>query len=508
MSLASRSAPAADRGTSRATAAHYGLLSALAVASALAAVAGTDHLALAILPVLLAASVYAATRVPLRYPAQLLLLLLLVVDDREGAAFGQWHTPLVGLGDLLHGRIDAVLGISGLPVTGMEVILALLLSVWFYRWLTRSRIDAVGKTEPAGVLRSVLALYVAAVAFATLYGLARGLPLAPWKVRNLLHPVALALLFLAAFRGPRDHLAIGRLVVLSACIRAVLAIVVQRIAIAETGGRYAHATSHGDSVLFAVAIVLVVAGILERPSRRRLLWAVPALLLLLVGAFENQRRLVWVMLLMALGAAYLFSPMKRWKRSLTRVLLLGAPVIGLYVGVGWNRGNRVFAPIQTLRSVVDTSADRSAYWREVENWNISMTMRQKPLMGLGLGGQYAEFMSNDDVTAGYKEYREWPHNTFLGLLLLMGLFGFTAISVLPALVVFLSVRSYRLAATLDQRVAAFGCLAAVVSCQVLAWGDTGAHYPQYKVFAALAVAVSARLAVATGAWPARRGRAA
>jgi O-antigen ligase len=474
----------------------------VAVASLLAAVAGTEHMALAVLPVLLVAGVYAATKVPLRYPALVLVLILLAVDDREGK-HGQWQTPLVGLGDLMHGRIDTVLGIPGLPITGMEAVLALLMAIWLQRWLTRSRIDAAGRSEPASVLRRVLALYVGGVAFAAIVGLSRGLPLAPWKLRNLLHPILLALFFLAAFRGARDHRSIGRLIVVAACVRAVLAIVVQWIAVAETGGRFAHATSHGDSVLFAVAIVLVAAGLLERPTRQRLSWAVPVLLLLLIGAAENQRRIVWVMLLMAFGALYLFSPMKGWKASVTRLLLLAAPVVALYVGVGWNRGSKVFAPVQTLRSVVDTSADRSAYWREVENWNIAMTMRQMPLLGLGLGGQYTEFMPNDDVSEGYKEFREWPHNSFLGLLLLMGLFGFSAVSLLLALVVFLSVRSYRLAASLDQRVAALGCLAAVVSCQVLAWGDTGAHYPQYKVLAALAVAISARLAVATGAWPAR-----
>jgi hypothetical protein len=48
------------------------------------------------------------------------------------------------------------------------------------------------------------------------------------------------------------------------------------------------------------------------------------------------------------------------------------------------------------------------------------------------------------------------------------------------------------------------CVGAAVACLVLAWGDTGAHYPQYKIFVALGVAVSSRLVVATGAWPGRR----
>ena len=54
--------------------------------------------------------------------------------------------------------------------------------------------------------------------------------------------------------------------------------------------------------------------------------------------------------------------------------------------------------------------------------------------------------------------------------------------------------------------AAYGALSAVAACLVMAYGDTGAHYLQFKVFAALAVAVAARLAVATGAWPSRAGQ--
>jgi len=46
----------------------------------------------------------------------------------------------------------------------------------------------------------------------------------------------------------------------------------------------------------------------------------------------------------------------------------------------------------------------------------------------------------------------------------------------------------------------------VVACLVMAWSDLGLGFPQYKAVASLAIAVSARLAVATGAWPARSRR--
>jgi hypothetical protein len=477
------------------------LFAAVAGATLAAAVSGGNP-ALALLPAALVGLAYAAASAPLRLSAAALLALLLAAEDHGDIAL-QWRSPLAVVGDLLHFRVDAVAGIPGVAVTGTEVALALLFAVWVRRRARGDRTDAPDVVEPASILRSVLVLYVGAVVLSEVVGLARGLPLAPWKLRNLLHPLALALLFLAAFRAERDQLLAGRVVVFAALCRAVQAVVVQQVAAAETGGPLAHATSHGDSVLFSVAMVLLVVDLAERPDGRRLLRAAVLLPVLLMGAVENNRRILWVMVGLMLIAWYAVGRRQAWGRAVTRVLVFSLPVVALYVGVGWDRGSRVFAPVKILRGVTDTSRDRSAYWREVENWNIAMSMRQSPLLGVGLGGEYTEVMANDDVSAGFKEYREWPHNTVLGLLLLMGVFGATAVLLLPALVVFLSVRSYRLAATASQRVAAAGTLAAVVACQVLAWGDTGAHFPQYKVVLALAVAVSARLASATGAWPAR-----
>jgi O-antigen ligase len=292
-------------------------------------------------------------------------------------------------------------------------------------------------------------------------------------------------------------------VVLAACVRGAQAFVVQRIAVAETGGKWETATSHGDSVLFAVAAFLLVVDCLERPARARLARTAALLPIVLVGAMENNRRLVWVMLGLMLLVAYLVAPMRGWKRAVTRLVAMALPAALLYVGVGWNRGERIFSPVQTLRSVADTSANRSAYWREVEAWNIAMSTRFRPILGMGLGGEYTEFILNDDISDAYKEYREWPHNSVLGLLMLMGVLAFTAHWLLLPLVAFLAVRALRRARDPEDRVAAFACLGAVAACLVMAYGDTGAHYAQHKTFVALAVAVAAKLAVSTGAWPAR-----
>ncbi len=484
-----------------ATVAQFGLLSVVAAATVAVAVGGKGSPAWALLPVAVTAGAYVVASVPLRWSASVMLFLPLALDETEGT-YPQWRTPFVGITDLLTQRLDAVSGIP-LPVTGAEAGLVCLLAVWLYRRIAGSRIDTEGQVEPARVIRDLLLLCVAGVVLSEMVGVARGLGTVPWKVRNLLHPVAFALLFLAAYRGPRDHATIGRLVVVAACVKSILAIIVQRIARAETGGIYAWAVGHGDSMLFAVAVVLLTVDLLERPSRSRLVRAAVTLPLIVLGMMENNRRLVWVMLLVSFLAIYLVAPMRTWKRSLTRLAVAALPVVLLYVGVGWNRGNPVFAPIKTLRGISGSSTNRSTYWREVENWNIAMSMRDGPLLGPGLGGAYTEYLPNDDISGAYKEFREWPHNSVIGLLFCMGLFGFTATWALLAGVFFLAVRSYRMATAPEHRVAALGCVAAVIACQVMAWGDLGAHFVQYKVFAGLAIAVSAKLAVVTGAWPAR-----
>jgi len=474
------------------------LVAAATVAAAVAAAVSGNPL-VAIAPIALVAFGYWAARVPLRRPAALLLVLLLV-PDAYLVTVGQWHTPLAFLGDLLH---FGMLRSQGEPtgLTGSEAIVLFLLAVHVRRRLQGSQVDGAAQAAAARVLGVFLALLAGGVLVAEVIGLARGLPPAMWKVRTLLLPLPFIVVFLSAFRGDRDHELVGRIVVAAALYRAVLAFVVQRLAVMETGGPYVYATSHGDSVLFSVGLFLVLADFAVRPSRRRAIRALLLCPVILLGAIENGRRTFWVMAPLTLAVAYALAPMRGWKRSLTRAVVLVGPIVAIYVAVGWDRTGSFFGPVTTLRSILDPSVSRSSYWREVENWNIAMSMRATALTGAGMGGQYTEIMPNDDISMFYKEYREWPHNSVLGLLFLMGPLGFTSYAALLALVCFLSFRSYWLATAPQHRVAAFGCLAAAIACLVMAYSDIGPNSPQYRVHLALAVAVSARLAVATGAWP-------
>ncbi len=480
------------------------LLLCVGAATVAAVIAGANP-ALAIVPVAVVALAYIAARAPLRWPAAALLLAVLSLEVSTDAA-GTWHTPLAALGDLLQDNLERSAGIPGVSLSGLDVVALFLLGVSVLRRGGAS-VDRGGSIPAPRVVEAFLLLHVGGLLYAEVNGLVRGTGAAIWKLHQLLQVPLLALLFQAAFRGPRDHRLLGRIVIVAASIKALLAVWVQRVAApALTGGKLAYATNHGDSVLFVLAAFILLADLADRADLRRAGNAGLLLPLILLGIHENDRRAAWVMLAMGLIAAYVLTPPRRWKRVLTRVVLLTAPVLVLYGAIGWNRGGRLFAPIQTLRTLSDASLDRSTLWREIENWNIAMSMREHPILGIGLGGKYTEFVLGDDISTVFAEYRAFPHNSVLGLLLFSGALGFTAVWSLFGLVVFLAIRSHRLARDAEHRVAALGCIAAVIACTVLAYGDTGAHFAQYRVLIALSVAVSGKLAVATGAWhAARRG---
>ncbi|HTP28247.1 MAG TPA: hypothetical protein VMK12_21660, partial [Anaeromyxobacteraceae bacterium] len=477
---------------------------AVGVLTVAATIAGGGRPVFAMAPALVAAVGYLLAKLPLRYSATALLFLLLALEV-SGDALDLWSTPLVRLGDLL---TDCSGAKTGLKVSGSEAILAFLIGVMFYRRATGSSID--GAPRPmATIVRDSLVIYLLGFVYMEALGAVHGLDTATWKARYLLHVLAFFFVFQAAYRSAEDARPVAAAVVVAAHIKALLAAWVQTVvAPAMTGGELAFATNHGDSVLFVMSIVLVLTAAMEKPDQRNVLRAALLIPLPLWALVLNQRRTAWAMLGAAVAVVFATGGWYAWKRSLVRSLIVSLPVLLLYGGVGWFSTSRIFAPVQQVRSMLDPSIDLSTYWREVENFNIATSLKESFLLGQGLGGEYTEAIVNDDISANYPDYRRWPHNTVLGLLILGGAIGFVATWFLRPLTVFLAYGSYRRARNAAERVLAMGCISAIICCLSLEWGDTGLHFTQAKLALALGLALAGNLAVATGAWPNRVARGA
>jgi hypothetical protein len=497
-------APAGSPGSLERRAVPLALLAVVGGATVAAVALGAGPL-VAAAPVLGAAAAYAVARNPLRATVLAFLLLVLALDDRRNAG-GVWHTPWAFAGDFLRANLDSIVPAArGVKLNGMELVVVALLALAAWRRARGDRIDLRGAVPAATVAFELAGVAVAAILLATAHGLARGgsLDTAIWQTRPLLDTIALFALFAVALRGPPDHVALGKVIVLAASLRALLAIWV-RYGIAPTvPGHVAYTTDHGDSVLFALACAVLLTHLLERLDSRRLLQTVLFLPPILLGMHANARRVAWVQLAVVLVAVFLATPWHRWHRRLARAALVAAPLVLLYAAAGWSAEARVFAPVHTFRSVVQNDADRSTWARHVENWNLAVSLRDRPLAGRGFGHEWDEVFVGDEIVSIFPQYRSAPHNQVLGLLLFAGVASFTAIWGLLALTVFLALRAYRLATAPEDRAAALCCAGAVLVAAVQFHGDMGAFWMQSRVLLALALAVSAKLAVATGAWPAR-----
>ncbi len=264
-----------------------------------------------------------------------------------------------------------------------------------------------------------------------------------------------------------------------------------------------HATTHFDSMLFADAFLLVLVIFFETPRRKNLLFALATLPVLGWAMVANNRRIAWVELAAGLILLYAITPWTRLKRRVAQGVVLSIPLLAIYAAAGWNSGSGVFAPVRTLRSVVDSDADTSTLWRDWENYNLYYTLQTSPFLGIGLGHEYTEVVHLPDISQAYSLYRYAPHNSVLGLLAYSGAIGFAGLWLILPLGYFFAVRSYRSSREPRDRIAALTCMGALTAFVVQCYGDMGLGSWTSVFTVSPALALVAKQAVATGAWPLR-----
>ena len=288
----------------------------------------------------------------------------------------------------------------------------------------------------------------------------------------------------------------------AACLKAMLAIYIRATVPPPPGEEtLQYATTHADSMLFAVAFCSVLALLVHRRGGRRVLLIAAVLPLLIAGMVANGRRLAWVELAAGVATVVALTPWSAAKRAVLRGAIMASPLAIAYAVVGWGSGAGIFRPVHTLRSVVDSKSDPSTMWRDLENYDLFYTLRQTPVLGTGYGHGYVEVVSLPDVSSSYALYRFLPHNAILGLWAYGGLVGFTMLWAILVVGVFLAVRAYRHAVTAGDRTVAVTAVSVVVVYLAYCFGDLGLGTWTSVFTVAPALAIASKLAVATGAWP-------
>jgi hypothetical protein len=468
------------------------------------------YVGLALCLIIIPALIYAAARSPLRYSLYAMMFFALVLPNtQEGIPSYEWLPPFIALGKVLLNHLNTFDHDSGvfsaLPFSGFDVALVVLAVIHFIRKSSGSRLDKAGQMPTPEPMIKLAWLSLGSIGLVCILGLLTGgnFGMALWQLNAVMYTPLFFLLFQAGLRGPSDARPIAKVILLAAAYKSVLAYYVINNVFGPkdpwTGllEKLPYATAHADSILFADACLVMIALLLERQKVKA--WAAFLLPLFAIGMVSNNRRLVWVQVVAVLFTVFIISKDNPVKRMLRKAVIFGAPVVLVYVILGWNSGGGMtFKPVRMLRSVVDAKSDGSSFWRELENFNLITTLRQNPIFGLGYGHPYQEFVAMPAVDYPLEHYV--PHNGILGLWAFSGLIGFAGLAMLWAGGVYYAMRAYHGAKSGQDRAAALVCYGAVLVWLMSAWGDLGLGVWPGVFTIAPALAMGSKLAAANGEW--------
>ena len=487
------------------------LVGMMALATIATLLLSNGNLVAGLAPVGVAALLWAVWVAPLRTSLGITMLLGLAAD-RPGDTDGFWSSPLAPLGGVLFHNLNHVVSVDALKFSGVFALVGLLLIVRVYRCLIGRAADTPDSLPLAAPMRWAIGLAAVALVALAAFGVVRGgdLQAAKMQTQGYLQLLAVAYLFGVSMRGTIDYRWLGRVVVIGAAIKAVMALWVRATLPAEFPDRWGvmreleYATNHGDSLVFVCAVAVLLGPLFHQPTRRQL-WSFAIMTpLIMAGLIANDRRIAWVQLALVVVAFFLMNPAAPLTRRTARAVVLVSPLLLAYVVVGWSSSARVFGPVSFVRNIVqpersDGSLDRSTLFRDIENFNLVQTFRPNPVLGTGFGHPFVQAVEGDALT-DFVDYEFLPHNSMLGVFAFTGAVGFTALFATLIVGMLLAARAATRADTADAAVAAVAVIGCLASYVVHLWADIGFTEAPTIFLVGLALAIAGQLAVSTGEW--------
>lgn len=467
------------------------------VAGSLAAFFATGgNLTVALAPIGLAAAAWVLLRAPLHDLAYGLLFVALVFDDPRGnPAAGIWKNPLYSVSRVLFDNLNNVVGVEALRFAAIEVIVAAILAVALVRTMGR---PAPSVPRPLKIATLAATLCVIAL---WIYGLGRGgdFKASLWQIRQLLWVGPITWVFLVALRGKADLAPIARIVLGAAVVKSVEALWLYFVICRPMGMRPQYANTHSDTVLYVVAVAILLTGLFEIRTLRATALAAVFLPLFGLGILINNRRLAFVSLAASIALAYWLFPPNRTKARLRALAIASIPVIGVYLALGWRSSSTFFLPAAKVASLFSTE-DRSGLTRDIENWNLVQTYKARPIFGHGFGHEYFEINKADSVKELFALYLYIAHNSVLWQWTLGGLVGFALLWMPLVLTAWFAIRTCRVAPHGPVRAGALVCATVVVAHMIQQYGDMGTQAWIGAFLFGAASALSGKLAVESGAY--------
>jgi hypothetical protein len=397
---------------------------------------------------------------------------------------GLWRSPLQVLGPLF----VSLPGLNLFPWHLMVLAVAPVCLLWPGHARARS-----------WLLDAAILVSLASVAATFVWGWVRGgSPYnAYFQLWRFLVGLLFGLMLHAAVRRPRDLRAIGWTVLAAAVTRAGLAIYFYWFVVqGNIDPPPPYMTTHDDTLLFVAGVFIVWSWAVARPGGRALIAAFLVSGLLVYAMVVNNRRLAWIELLLGFAVMYVLLFPRGWR--VHRWVVAIAPIVLVYLAIGWGQPGPAFAPARALATAgSDSDASSLARQEEVRNLLYTLSASGNPLLGTGWGVPYQK------VTSVYSNFGpEWwqylylPHNSLLAVAVFGGLVGLVGMWLVVPVGAFLAARGFHGAGAPLDRAAAMSAVCVLPAYSAQCYGDIGIQSLTGGLLLGVAVGVAGKV----GAW--------
>jgi O-antigen ligase len=254
-------------------------------------------------------------------------------------------------------------------------------------------------------------------------------------------------------------------------------------------------TGHEDALFFGFMLVFLCGLAAYGASKGKL--ALLAISAPVIGFtfVATDRRAAYVAL--ALGVFVLAVMLLTDKSKRKLVAVIGIPLLLatlLVVGAGWNSDGAIGRPARAIKSITAPASNedvKSNEYRRVEAFNLIITIKQSPLVGIGFGRPYQMAGKLDEI--GFSLQSFIPHNEIFWLWAKMGTIGFAVFWAMVGSIVAYAVTAFRTVRDPYYKAVVAAIAALVVMQMVVSYVDLQLTFARNMVLLGVMVGVLARL---------------
>lgn len=417
------------------------------------------------------------------------LVWIALTAEMAGECFGgKWETPWTPVSTFIFTPIPGL----HFPPWYVAVI-----ATWLAALLQKGA--KAGRTKP--MLTSIM-VSLASIGAMAVWGVARGGDPRQvlWQLHGFLMGFVTGQMLVATCRTTAHFVTLGKVVVAACLYRAAILLVFWFSVGKWLDPQLPTQTTHADTTTFVTGILLMGIYAVERRTLKAVAFAAVASIPVMMSMKYNNRRLAWLSLLVGIAIVYLGLPKGKVRRRINMGLLAAAPILAAYIAIGWGRNEGVFKPVYAISTMFGQHEDTSSETRNIENYNLVMTLRGNPLLGTGWGHEYDEVSVAYSVKEFFEQYRFIPHNSVLGLLAFTGLAGFTGIWQVFPIATYLLSQTHRSSTDPAVRMTTMGGVVMLVVFVLQMWGDMGMGTIPSDVLFGASLALAVRLPMLSGVW--------